>query len=273
MANLFENDKLKNSTLFQKAIEKGLKVGYLDIETSPHLVWTYSVFKTFISCEQIEEEGKVTSVVILEEGNKKNEIFGWDFSKGIGSDKKLLQKVSKRIETFDLIIMQNGDRLDALILQDRLLKNKLAPLKGLITIDTLKLSRRSFKRPYHNLNYRSQVYGYGGKDKQTMKDCIDVAKGNERKQKTRIKYNVKDVIDMRKVFLRELDYYNLHQSTLNLLRDYIKEEKPYCVKCAARRHSRFKIKEEFISLKNKKRRKRMVCQSCGHHWKIKNNKR
>ena len=269
MANLYSNDKLNTSTLLKKALEKGLRVGYLDIETSPYLVWTYPLYKAFIAYRQIEEELKVTSIVYMEEKDLKPHILEWEFKKGKSCDKKILKEISTWLNEMDVVVMQNGDNYDAKILQDRIMCHSLQPIKSLITIDTLKLSRQSFKRSHHSLDARSNRYGYGGKLKQDMSDCIAVAKGDVKCQKSRIKYNIKDVIDMRKVFLKEIDYYHFPQAILNLFRRYLKEDKVFCVKCAAIRKKKFNVKLEMVKLKNKKREKRLVCQNCGYHWKVK----
>lgn len=269
MANLYSNDKVNMSTLLKKALEKGLKVGYLDIETSPYLVWTYPLKDAYISYGQIEEEMKITSIVYMDEKHKKPVVLDWEFKNNHGCDKKLLKNFSEWLNDMDIVVMQNGDNYDAKVLQDRLMVHKLPPMKSLVTIDTLKLSRNSFRRSHHSLDARSNRYNYGGKLKQDMSDCIEVAKGNARRQRSRIKYNIKDVVDMRKVFYRELDYYNFPRAIINILKRFTTEDREFCVKCAARRQKRFEITKEMVTLKNKKREKRNVCKNCGHSWKNK----
>jgi len=276
MVSKYEKADLKPSTLYKKAVEKGLRVAFLDIETSPYLVWTYPLRKAFIQTNQIEETLKVTSIVLLEEGREKPEVWSWDFDHSTmrGCDKKCLKKVVKRLEEIDVVVMQNGDAYDAKVLQERIMQNKLPAITNLITIDTLKLSRRSFRKASHSLDARSKDYNFGGKDKQTMQDCIDVAKGKGKKQESRIKYNIKDVIDTRKVFLREMDYYDFDLKTLNLFKSYLKETRIYCVKCAARRQKKFDIKIINIPKKNKRtgkvsKCKHYECINCLHIWKVK----
>lgn len=243
---------------------------YLDIETSPALVWTYSFFKTYIGHSQIEEPSRITSAVIMNEKDKLPEKYEWDFINGKGDDSKLLKELVKRINKSDLVIMQNGDRFDAKVIQERLLALKLPPIKNLITLDTLKLSRGSFHKPSHKLDARSHQYGFGGKIKQDMDDCIAVAKGNKQRQKIRVMYNVKDTKDTRSIFWRELDYYNLPQKTLNLLRSFIREKYIYCVKCAARRQRRFEIEKVYVKIKNGGvRKQKWQCTNCLYRWNIK----
>lgn len=268
--NLYERGHIKNSTLLKKAIEKGLKVGYVDIETSPYLVYTYPTYKAFIGQHQVEEESKVTSAVLMLEADKVPWVFQWEFLEGKGDDSSMLEELVEELNKCDIIVAQNGDSFDIKVLQNRVKDLGLTPLKNIITLDTLKVSRRSFKQVSHSLDARSRKYGYGGKIKQDMDDCIAVAKGDKKKQAIRIKYNIKDVTDMRKVFFKELDYYSLPLSFLNLLRTYVKETREYCKKCAARRQKKFEIHKVYVKIKSGGKRKQVwECKNCLYHWNIK----
>ena len=255
MRSLYGNKSLSNSDLLKNAIKKGLKVAYLDIETSPYLVWTYGIFKTTISPTQIEQDTMITSAVLLYEDNKVPIVMNWNPNIK-DKDKQLLKDLMKHIRDAEVIIMQNGDKFDAPIIQDRLFKVGLEPLKNIITLDTLLWSKRSFKRASHSLNYRSKVCNLGGKIRQDMSDCIDVAKGNDTKQKQRTKYNIKDVLDTRTIFWKELDYYSLPASALNILSKY-QDAIPICIKCAAKRQKRYDISQT---------PQYNICRSCGYKW-------
>ena len=281
--NLYEIANISNLTLMKNAIAKGLKVGYCDIETSPELSLNYGVKKVFIGHDNIVVPTKITSVVILAEGSKKAKKFKWEHPgklevsaapdgsvryTGGGDDSKFLRKVKEELNKFDIIIMQNGDRFDAPLLQDRLCDLKLPPLRNLITLDTLKLSRRSFKRSHHSLDSQSKRFVGGGKDKQDMADAIAVFLGHKQTEEERLAYNVKDVFLTQKIFWRQLDYYNLPQTFINLLLLYLKEQKPYCVKCAARRQKRFEVEQTMVYFKSGGKGKRYQCKRCSHHWPI-----
>ncbi len=94
-----------------------------------------------------------------------------------------------------------------------------------------------------------------------MDDCIDVVRGNEKKQELRVKYNIKDVIDMRKVMWRELDYYTLPVAIVRMLEDFIKETKPFCIKCCAKHKGKFDL--------TKRADNKLECNNCGHTWRTK----
>lgn len=252
---------MRNSTLFKKALGLGLVLKYIDIETSPMLLWGYGLFNQNFSIEQIEESGQITSICILKEGDKEVYSKGWDFSDGKGCDKDLLIESSNKLKDADIIIAQNGDSFDIKWLQWRLNGHSLESLKNLLTLDTLKMSKKVFRPPSHKLDFRSKEYGFGGKIDQTFKDIIAVAKGDKKKQELRIRYNVKDVVDMRKIFWRELDYYDLPAKVLNVLNRFVKETRPFCMKCAVRRQRRFEVSRKKI-----KHTFKHVCNNCGHMW-------
>jgi DNA polymerase elongation subunit (family B) len=276
--NLYENGKVINSTLFKKALEVGLRVGYIDIETTPTISMNYGNRKIFIGHKQVLRDTQITSVVIMDEKFQKQKKFEWkwigdivigkDKVTGGGDDTELLRKTVREFDKYDVIVMQNGDKFDAPTLQYLLMKRGLRPIRNLISIDILKLSKRSFRRGSHSLDAQARDLNFGGKDKQDMDDAMAVARGDQAKAKERLAYNVTDTVLLRKVFWRQIDYYNFHQSLLNMLRLMTEEKKPYCVKCAARHHQKYLIETATVTLKNKTRQKRWQCKRCGHHWKI-----
>lgn len=260
---------MKNSKLLKDAIKAGLKVVHLDIETSPYLVWTYPLWDANIPTENIEVPMQVTSIGwMFEDGKVK--VKGWKDSyvdywiQNKKRDYDLLKEVIPEINEADIIIGQNLNSYDIKKIQWRLCELKLPPLKNIITIDTLRQSRKAFSPPSHKLDYKSKVHGKGGKIKQTMEDCIAVAKGDKKKQTIRMKYNAKDVTDERHMFWKELDYYILPKALLNMLYNYVKKEKPFCIKCAARHQKRFDVK----SIRHKRENK-YQCNQCEYIWRIK----
>jgi DNA polymerase elongation subunit (family B) len=241
-----------------------MKLLYCDIEVTPNLSYHYGTKKIFISSEQIIEPQKVTSVVLMWEFDKKSISFKWDNVKR--DDTNLLLEVVPILNKADIIIMQNGDRFDAPTLQNRLCLLKLPPLRNTITFDTLKASKRSFNKAHHSLDARSCEYGLGGKLPREWDQIIAIAKGDKKALEKDIIYNMKDVTDMRSIMYREFNYYNLPQKFLNTLKLFVGELKPYCLKCASRRQSKFKVLP--LVVKNSKGipEKKWECQNCSYKW-------
>lgn len=252
-----------NSSLLRKAINKGCRVVHLDLETSPHELWAYGLFNQYFTIDQIKEPGKITSVAWMEEGGT-CQALGWDWSTKTnkGSDERLLSRISDIINDADIIVGQNVEAFDLKWINWRLNFHGLPPLKTeLMVIDTLKLSRKVFRPPSHKLDFRSHAYGYGGKISQTMKQIIAVAQGDEREQAERIRYNVKDVIDERKIMWREFNAYTLPKKLERFLQDYIAEDIPFCRNCAAKHRARYDVRA--IIYRNKRG---WACNNCDSKW-------
>ena len=248
---------MNNTQLLKNAVKRGLKIGYIDLETSPALVWTYSFRDTFIPPSSIEEDFKITSVAILVEGETKVKVFEWGKER---DDKKLLEKFLPLLDGLDIVVAQNGDAFDIKILKWRASYHKMEPPKNILSLDTLKLSRQAFRPSSHKLDYRSQSYGLGGKLHQDMSDCIAVAKGDRKAQKIRVEYNVKDVIDLRTIFWRELNYYKL---PVKMCRDLgiidPENKREACPNCKGR-----SIHKKGKSTTKTKSYQDFQCQGCGH---------
>lgn len=262
---------MRNSQLFKKAIAKGLKVAHTDIETAPELSWHYGSWDINIGFDQTEVPMQITSIGYMFEGDKKVTVKSWDYPSNNpygflvpNKDKKLLEEIVPVLNSADIVIGQNLDKFDVKKIQWRLNELKLPPLKNLITVDTLKMSRKVFSPPTHKLDFKSKCYGRGGKIKQDMRDCIDVAKGDPKKTTTRLIYNGKDVLDERHAMWREIDYWKLPASIVKMLMNYIKDPRPHCIKCAARRQKRFDVKRTKVGKEFK-----YQCINCDYTWRIK----
>lgn len=287
--NLYEISNISNLTLFKNAVAKGLKMCHIDGETSPELDALYGNKHRFISHENVLLETRVTSVVILDDSKEKEERWTWDFKDKIsitynkdgsprvtggGDDRKMMKAIRDRLEDFDLVIAQNGDRFDLPVFQERLAILGLPPLRNIITLDTLKLSRRSFRTHSHSLDAQAKKLGFGGKDKQDMSDAIATMLNHPEKSKIRLDYNARDVHLLKKIFWRLCDYYNFSQMTINMLKLFLKDDKIYCVKCAARRQKKFGVEVVYGLVWNEGRsneykEKGLRCKNCFHQFKIK----
>lgn len=286
MANLYEIGNVSNKTLVQNALDRGLRLGFLDGETSPNIAAVYGNWGVNVTHKNILAGRRVTSIVLQNEKDLKLLKLEWEkpgavtisadkskkiHVKGLGDDSALLRTVRDEIDKYDIVVAQNGDRFDFPVLQHRMMLLGLPPMRNVITFDTLKASKRSFLPDGgHSLDAQSSELGYGNKDKQDMDDCILTMLGHPEVSKGRLNYNVKDVELLRKVFWRKLDYYNLNQAFINMLMLFLKETKPYCVKCAARRQKKFDVAKTMITFQTSGRReKRWQCKNCFHHWAIK----
>lgn len=264
---------MKNSKIWLQSIDKGMSACIADLETTPPLSMTYQMFKTNIAHNQVLCPSQISSIGWMFADEWEVRVRGWDDSRDANGkfdvfradrDKELLKATIPILNDADILIGQNSIEFDEKEIRWRLNVHKLPQLNNMISMDTLQLSRHVMRPLSQKLDYRSKVYGFGGKIKQDMDDCIAVALGDKKAQKKRMYYNGKDVLDTYKVFLRELDTYRLPAAILKTLKMYVDvEECTFCIMCAAKRQSKFNIQ------KNKSKTGiKMTCRNCDYTWKI-----
>lgn len=259
---LIEDKSLNQYKKLRQQLKKEKAMLFFDIETSPNLVWTYPLRNIHVLDHgNIEEAGKITHIAYKFEGHP-TQLLTWDFKKGQGDDTRILTEFHKVISQAKVIVGQNSDNFDIKWLRWRLNMLNLPPLSDIITLDTLKLARQSFYAPTLKLDYRSQVYGLGGKIKQDMGDCIAVAKGDKKATHLRGIYNKKDVEDTAKVFWKELSQYKKLPFNLQNLLDRTDNSGLHsCGQCGEYKFQKHGIRPTLTGFKQRYR-----CMNCGHCW-------
>jgi len=253
MTNVFKN--------IQKQLKKDKSLLFWDIETSPMLLWGFSLGENHIGHEQIEKESKVITIQWMFEGDKHVSYLTWDENQ---DDKTMLKDFSKVLDTAKIAISQNGREFDHKVLRWRMNVHQLPPLKNVQILDTYQLSKSAFKPACHKLDYKSKVYGVGGKIPMKMQDWINVVKKVPGALEKMIKYGCKDVPDLRTMFWRELPHYpRLPVSLARLVfpADKVKDIREFCPKCAVKRTRKFDIVPTTIYNKAM-----FKCINCSHTW-------
>lgn len=251
--------------LKQKIKDQKLRVLFYDIETSPMLVWTFMIGqKVSLQHGQIEKESKVISIQYKFEGDEHAKALHWDRTgnPSEGDDSSMLEEFVHILNSANVVIGQNSRSFDQKVLNWRLNVLNLTPVTDVVMLDTLTLARNSFRAPSNKLDYRSSVYGFGGKHKMEFQDWIDVVKGDDKKLQKMLKYGIKDVEDTQKLFWKELPYYRSLPISLAALVKEPKEAKPSCPRCAAAKQKKFDVYPTASGNKL-----RFTCRGCGHIWK------
>lgn len=242
------------------SLTKSKNLVYFDIETRPMKAWVWRIGENYITHKQICEESRVICIQWMFEGDKKVSYDTWDKNQ---DDSKMLEKFSKLMQNVRVAISQNGKDFDHKVLRWRLNVLNLTPLKNVEILDTLKLSRGSFAAPSHKLDYRSKIYGFGGKVPMELQDWINVVENKPGALEKMVKYGCKDIPDLRQIFWKELPYYNnLPGSLATLIYPNEKKARDFCPKCASARQRRFDIYPTKIGNKPM-----MKCNNCGNLWK------
>lgn len=237
-----------------------LKRLYLDIETSPNIVWTYSIgYKLNIGYEQIIKERAI--VCCCYKWADKDDVHVLKWSKKC-SDREIVKKIGEIINEADEVVAHNGDRFDLKWLRTRALLHGVYFPAYIKSIDTLKKVRGNFLFNSNRLDYLSKVTGGAGKlDYGGIKTLQKIYLHNDRKALDEyIEYCKVDVLELERVYNVLAPY--LKQSTHYGVQ--IGNEKYSCPKCGGvHLHS----KAWDVSAAGIKK-KRMQCVGCGYQFRI-----
>lgn len=179
-----------------------LKCLVLDIETRPHLAYTFDLKETTIPWQNVKEESCVIAWSAKELNAPANTIQYMDLRKGkypIIDDSKILRPLHKLMEKADIIIGQNSKDFDVKRLNARFDLNGLKPLTHFKHYDLYLMSRQVAAYTSQKLEYVTEKLNVRYKKLQHKKfpgmslwlQCLagDVNAWNEMKT-----YNIHDVL-------------------------------------------------------------------------------
>ena len=182
-----------------------MKILELDIETSLHKVYTFSLIKAYIPPKQIIEPTKVLCWAAKWLHQKK--IHFRDIR-----DADFIEKIYAMINEADAIIHYNGKAFDMKHLNREFLLRKMAPPSPYTNIDLLTTMRQNFKMASNKLEWVSIQLGYEGKiQHRGIQLWIDCQEHNDPKawQEMR-RYNIRDVREMEPIYYDLLPWIKNH---------------------------------------------------------------
>ncbi len=176
-----------------------MRILLLDIETAPHKVYAWGMFKQDIYNDQIQEAGYTLCFAAKWYGQ--DDIL---FSSVHKDGRKLMvQKAYQLIDEADAIIHYNGTKFDIPILYQEFLAEGYRAPSPHLDIDLLRTARRRFRLPRNNLDYVARYLGLGKKVKhkgmELWRECMD---GDDAAWEVMKKYNIQDVNLLEQVYER-----------------------------------------------------------------------
>ena len=237
-----------------------MKILELDIETSLHKVFTFSLIKAYIPPKQIIEPTKVLCWAAKWLDQKK--IHFRDIR-----DADFIEKIYAMINEADAIIHYNGKAFDMKHLNREFLLRKMPPPSPYANIDLLTTMRQNFKMASNKLEWVSIQLGYEGKiQHRGIQLWIDCQEHNLPKAWQEMKrYNIRDVREMEPIYYDLLPWIKNHPNwghyikgelvcrncgSTKVKRDGIERNTivPYqryrCTKCHKPVHGRTKLKRD-----------------------------
>jgi predicted RNA-binding Zn-ribbon protein involved in translation (DUF1610 family) len=168
-----------------------VRVLLVDIETSPHLAWTFELKRAYIGIEAIVEPSRMLCFAAcwLDEPDKVMFYSEWQH----GHD-GMLAAVYTLLDEADAVIHYNGERFDEPRMNQEFAQKGWAPPSPFQRIDLWKTISRRFDLPSQKLDYALRHFGLGGKlSTGGMRLWIGVMGGDEHDRRKMEEYNRNDV--------------------------------------------------------------------------------
>lgn len=137
---------------------------FFDVETSPTSAFVWRAGEQYIAPERLAHDSFLLCWAAK-----------WSDSPGVmygrltpeearnRDDQRIVATLSGLMLDADWVVAHNGDRFDIPVVNGRCLQHGLPPVGQVRSIDTLKLSRKSFKLASNKLDYLAQTLGLGAK--------------------------------------------------------------------------------------------------------------
>lgn len=235
------------------------RILFLDIETTPNLMFMWRLGKQYATYDNIHKERKVSCICYKWAGEKKihsleMNMLLHDLTKHDDeADKKMLESFCKVYQDADLAVAHNGIKFDISFIRSRLVKYKLPDIAPVVLDDTY-LASKGIGFNSHKLDYLSQYLGIGKKSPHPYQLWVDVMRGSDEALIKTVDYCKQDVRLLEKVYEKLLPYI---KTKLN--RAVFSRDRKLCPSCGV---------DALISKGNRVTlalgtRKRMQCSSCG----------
>lgn len=166
------------------------KVLTIDIETSPHLAWTFSTWQTNISPDMIVQPSRMLSFAAKWLHTKTVHYY----SEHHHERAEMISAAHGMLDEADVVVTYNGPGFDEKHLRREFLLQGLAPPSPFQSLDLLKVVRSQFKLPSNRLGQVGSTLGIGAKvDTGGWRLWQAVLDGDPKAWALFKRYNVQDV--------------------------------------------------------------------------------
>jgi DNA polymerase elongation subunit (family B)/predicted RNA-binding Zn-ribbon protein involved in translation (DUF1610 family) len=228
-----------------------MRILLLDIETSPHIAYVWSlVNNNYINPDMLVHQGKTLCWAAKWYGEEKVTYY----SVNMTSHRKMIRALHRLLDEADVVIHYNGSKFDIPILNQEFLLLGLSPASPVKQIDLLKIVRQKFRFPSNKLSYVSQKLGIGSKVEHKgfalWEGCM---KGDKESWELMEKYNIQDVLlletlyDKLKPWIKSHPNVGLHTGV-----------KSVCPNCGSAN-----LKKRGFAYTSTRKYQRYVCGDCG----------
>jgi hypothetical protein len=199
-----------------------LKVLLLDTETAPHLAWVWGLWQQNVAVNQIEEAGHVLcwAAKWLGEDVQFASIQN-------GKPLQMLGKIHRLLDQADVVVHYNGKKFDIPTLNREFITHGMLPPSPYKQVDLLQTARSQFRFPSNKLEYLLKALKIGQKVQTGGFELwLGCMKGDKAAWEKMREYNIGDVIEMEKLYLKLLPWIKGHPNPALFSAD--KEMCPAC---------------------------------------------
>ena len=226
-----------------------MKILLLDIETSPHSVYAWGLFKQNISLSQVKDTSRVLCSAYKWLGERKTN-FTSEWTDGVDG---MLEKMYNVIEEADAIVTYNGNRFDLPTLNKEFLLTGYRPPAPYKSVDLYRTVKNKFRFASNKLDHVAQQLGLGSKtDHYVFQMWLDVMDGNKKAQKLMETYNKQDVVLLEKVYDIVLPWIANHPNRSH------HNGSAVCPNCGSKH-----LQHRGFTITAVGRQQRFQCQDCG----------
>jgi DNA polymerase elongation subunit (family B) len=201
------------------------KILLLDIETSPNIVYSWGLFNQNISIQQVIEPTKVLSWAAKWYGHPDTMFASLKQRKPL----QMIGKIHKLLDEADVVVHYNGKSFDIKHLQREFLEYGFAPPSPFKQVDLLTTARSQFKFLSNKLQYILGALELGEKaDTGGFATWIGCLKGDAEAWEKMKKYNIQDVTEMEKLYVKLLPWIKGHPNVA-----LYQADKQVCTNCGS----------------------------------------
>lgn len=228
-----------------------MRILALDIETAPHTVHVWSLWKQTVSLNQIMETGRVLCFAARWLGEKQIHFY----SEHKDGHKKTIQAAHKLFDEADAFLTYNGKSFDIPTLNKEFIKYGIDPPSPAHHIDLYPVVKQKFRFASNKLDHICEELGIGKKVRHEGHDLwVRCMKGDERAWRKMEKYNRHDVVLLEGLYKRALPWIEQHPNW-GL---YKITAKPACTNCGST-----KLQSRGVQTTRTQQYVRYHCQECG----------
>ena len=229
----FKN-KSKEKSVFNSFSADGPKILIFDLETAPELSYHFGRYKTNIPTKFNVRPSYILSFSAKWYGEPsiltKGLIHYDEWKHSPYTDFEICKELKSIVDKADIIVAHNLKRFDFLVLQTRLLLNRLGIIDTTKFVDTLEIARREFKFPKNTLEELAVQLGVKQKLSNSGAEMwVNCIEGNMESWHEMLEYNTVDVEVLEEIYELLRPYSRKHPNVAM----YYNDTERRCVCCGS----------------------------------------